>query len=117
MTAQTITAGQYLQREREKNNILLSSVAKETKISLTHLEALEKDELNQRMPEVFIRGYLSNYAKVMHMDPEEVMDLYRQQKNQNYTPEEIEGSFLNSFLQGIASLFNSVPFFSAGKNP
>ena len=74
---QPVKAGDYLRKKREEQKIPLESVARVTRITLSNLQALEKDELHLSMSEVFVRGYLRNYAKFLQLNPDEILDLYQ----------------------------------------
>jgi cytoskeleton protein RodZ len=74
-----LTVGQNLQKRREEKNIPLKHVAQVTRISLLTLQALERDEFYRLPGECFTRGFLRNYAKVIQLDPDEVIAAYRHQ--------------------------------------
>ncbi len=79
MTAQELTVGQYLQRQREAQKISLESVANITRIRIANLEALEKDEFHLLPAEVFTRGFLRSYAKSIGLNADEILSLYHRQ--------------------------------------
>lgn len=73
--------GAYLKREREMRGIGLREVAQTTKIGLPLLEALENERFDALGGEVFVRGFLRNYAKYLGLDAEDIVlryDEYRQ---------------------------------------
>mgnify|MGYP001069262655 FL=1 len=74
-----LTVGQNLQKRREEKNIPLKHVAQVTRIPLFTLQALERDEFYRLPGETFTRGFLRNYAKVIQLDPNEVITAYRHQ--------------------------------------
>jgi len=80
MMEKGLTVGQYLQKNREEAKITLQSVAGVTKISLTHLQALEKDEFHRLPAEAFAIGFLRSYAKFIHLDPDKVIAAYHSQQ-------------------------------------
>ena len=54
----------------------MESVAKETRIKMDFLQAIEDDSFQLIPCEAYIRGFIRNYAKSMHLDAKEVLDLY-----------------------------------------
>ena len=79
MIDKELTVGQNLQRKREAKSIPLQHVAEVTRITLSNLQALERDEFYRLPSEPFARGFLRNYAKVVDLDPEEIIAAYRSQ--------------------------------------
>jgi len=78
-----LTVGQNLQKRREEKKIPLEYVAGVTRITLPNLQALESDEFYRLPGETFTRGFLRNYAKVIRLDPDEVIAAYRHQTEAN----------------------------------
>lgn len=74
-----VTVGQYLQRQREANNISLENVAQRTRIKLAYLKALEEEAFHRIPAEPYVRGFLRCYAKFIGLDPSEVLAVYRNQ--------------------------------------
>jgi cytoskeleton protein RodZ len=68
--------GRYLQATRIERNIRLELVAEETRIALTTLEAIESEDFGRLPPEVFLRGFLRAYAKVIGANPDEAVRRY-----------------------------------------
>ena len=119
-------AGQYLKRKREEQGIPLEAVARITRITLTYLQFLERDELDRHAAEIFVRGYLRNYAKFLHLDPEEVLSLYHpppnperdslSSKNKPEAPSRSPGKFiLHAFIGLLFTVLGAAPSFSLGK--
>lgn len=86
-----VTVGQYLQKHREAIEMPLESVSGVTRINLSSLKALEKDDFHLLPAEAFTLGYLRSYAKFIHLDPDKVIAGYRRQmeekKDQGQGPE------------------------------
>jgi cytoskeletal protein RodZ len=74
-----LTVGQYLKKRREEKEVSLKHVAEITRIGVPYLQALERDEFHRLPGECFARGFLWNYARVIEVDPDEVMAAYRSQ--------------------------------------
>lgn len=70
--------GQALREEREARNISIEEIASATKIVPRYLEALEADRLDQMPGGFFIRGIIRTYAKSIGLDPEEVLNRYKE---------------------------------------
>jgi cytoskeleton protein RodZ len=78
---QGMSLGSYLRQERERRNTSLESIAQVTRITLSNLEAMERDEFHLLPAPVFIRGFLRTYATHLGIDPKEVLALYEVQTN------------------------------------
>lgn len=79
MMEKGVTIGQYLQKHREEMKIPLESVSRVTRIKLSSLQALERDDFHLLPAEAFTLGYLRSYAKFIHLDPDKVVAGYRRQ--------------------------------------
>jgi transcriptional regulator with XRE-family HTH domain len=64
--------GRRLRRERERRQIALSSISANTKISVTLLAALERDDVSRWPSGIFRRAFIRGYADAIGLDPEEV---------------------------------------------
>jgi len=71
-------AGEILRRTREARQISLEEIAKKTKISLRFLRAIEKGEDRILPADVFVRGFLRSYARILGLDSEEIVEQYKQ---------------------------------------
>jgi cytoskeleton protein RodZ len=79
LSEERLTVGRYLHQERERKNISLEAVARETRITLANLEALERDDFKSISAPFFARGFLRTYAAHLGLDPQEVIDRYESQ--------------------------------------
>jgi len=70
--------GSYLKHERELRGVPLEEIAAVTKVHIRFLEALENNEFDQLPGEVFIKGYIRSYAKVIGLDSEEMVTAYEE---------------------------------------
>jgi len=76
MEQENITYGQYLKKTREDKQISIEQVARESKISLDVLHAIE-DEDSERLPDdVFVRGFIRTYSEITDADPDVALKLY-----------------------------------------
>ena len=82
--------GRKLKEAREGKGLTLEDVYKETKISKTHLEAIEEGNLSALPEIVYVRGFLKSYAKFLDLDPEEILaefdSIYREIKEVSKIP-------------------------------
>ena len=62
--------GQRLRRERERHHIDLRSIAENTKISLSLLQDLERDDASRWPSGIFRRGFIRSYAQAIGVDVE-----------------------------------------------
>lgn len=68
--------GLYLKHERELRGVALVDIAETTKIHLRYLEALENNDFDNMPGEVFVKGFIRSYAKVIGFDAEEMVNAY-----------------------------------------
>ncbi len=68
--------GEQLKLARESKGISLEYVADTLKISKKYLEALEENSFNVFPAQIYVRGFLSNYAKFLSLDPKAILDQY-----------------------------------------
>lgn len=61
--------GAELAAERRRRGLTLEHVAHELKLSRTMLRQIEADEMSH-LPPAFCRGYISNYSKLLGLDPQ-----------------------------------------------
>jgi len=71
--------GEILRKRREELGKDLREIAKISKIRYDYLKAIE-DEAFEKLPlEVYVKGYIREYAKILNIDPEVVINTYIQQ--------------------------------------
>src|SRR5436190_7107787 len=64
------TFGARLRAQREKHDISLAEISRQTKIKASLLESLERDDLTWWPRGIFGRAYLRSYAKAIGVAPE-----------------------------------------------
>jgi len=74
------TLGTYLKNAREARGLDLREAAQQTRISHAYLVAIEKEDFAKLPGEVFVKGFLRNYAKFLGVGEDEVMRLYAESK-------------------------------------
>jgi cytoskeleton protein RodZ len=65
--------GGKLRQAREGRGITLRQIAASTKISVSALEALERNDLSKLPGGVFSRAFVRSYAAEIGLDPDEVL--------------------------------------------
>lgn len=68
--------GPTLKRIREMLGIDIGEVEYSTKISLQHIKNIEDDKFRALPEEVFVKGYLTAYAKSLGLDAPRVVEQY-----------------------------------------
>lgn len=68
------TFGPRLRREREKRGISLDALATATKVGADLWEGLERNDLSRWPSGIFARAFVRDYAKVVGLDAEELVD-------------------------------------------
>ncbi|AKT37427.1 helix-turn-helix domain-containing protein [Chondromyces crocatus] len=68
--------GALLRKVRESQGIELSDVAQRTKISITHLSALENEAVGDLPATVYVQGFVREIAKYLKLDPTQVSKTY-----------------------------------------
>lgn len=69
----TSSFGARLRQHREERGVALSLVAAQTKIKVSLLEGLERDDLAHWPPGIFRRAYLRAYAHAIGLDPDTIV--------------------------------------------
>ncbi len=64
--------GPFLKEVREYKNVPVERMAEMTRISKTHIIALENEDLTKLPADVYVRGYVYQYAKVLKLNPDQV---------------------------------------------
>jgi cytoskeleton protein RodZ len=68
-----MTLGAYLKSEREARAISLETVARETKLGIRMLQAIEADRFDQLPEGMFRNAFIKTYAKQIGLDGEKVL--------------------------------------------
>lgn len=68
--------GPALRRVRIRHGIELDEIAARTKISESHLVAIEQNQYESLPPSVYLRGFLRQIARCLRLDPKTVADSY-----------------------------------------
>ncbi len=68
--------GQCLKQKREAKKISIQQVAQHLRLSPSKIEAMESDDA-ELMNSDFARGYLRNYARLLQIDEQMLLDIHR----------------------------------------
>lgn len=68
--------GDFLKQIREYKNVTVERMAEMTKVSKTFIRAIEADDISKLPADVYTRGYVYQYAKVLKLNPEQVAGSY-----------------------------------------
>jgi transcriptional regulator with XRE-family HTH domain len=79
------TLGKYLRDAREAKGIDIRIAAQQTRISVNYLNALEEEDFSKLPGEVFVKGFLKNYGRFLHLEEAEVIKRYAELKPQTVT--------------------------------
>ena len=80
-------AGKRLAEARHEKEIPLEDIAKELLVSTDVLSNLEKNIFDKVGPPVFVRGYLSQYAKIVDVPQDEILQEYSLIHHSQKTPQ------------------------------
>ncbi len=124
MAPQGITVGQLLQKEREEKKLSLESVAQKTRIKAAFLQAIEEDAFQLIPSETYVRGFIRIYARLLRLNPDEILNLYRNQAEPPPSSAEESPSSSNGHLNQIknhlfdflTTMAGGTPAYSLGKS-
>ena len=68
--------GEQLKLARKSKSKSLEDISRDTNISRQYLEALEEDNYDVLPSSAYARGFLSNYARCVDLDPKAVVKQY-----------------------------------------
>ncbi len=71
--------GERLLAAREQKGVDLYRAERDTKIRVRYLAALERGDYSELPGMVYTKGFLRNYALYLGLDPEEILEQYRQE--------------------------------------
>lgn len=74
MTEERMSPGRILREERERQGLGAEEVAGQMRLSRSQVEALEADDHAVLPGNVFVRGFIRNYAKLLHIDPDPLLE-------------------------------------------
>ena len=84
--------GSILRAERERQGLVIADVVPHLKLSEKQVEALENDDYAALPGDVFVRGFIRNYARMLQIDPEPLLNTVREnlpQKTEIQPPRDV----------------------------
>ncbi len=83
------TIGEILRIERENKGLTVKEIEIATSIRTVYITAIEEGNYNIIPGEVYLKGFIRNYANYLGLDGQQLVDLYRQSQNPLIATEEI----------------------------
>ena len=80
------TAGEVLRKKRENIGLSIDHIANQLNLDPKLIELLEKNDYEKFNIETYLKGYLRAYAKILDLDDDMVINLYKE-SNPEKTPE------------------------------
>lgn len=98
------SVGDILTEEREAQGLSAADVARQLKLALRQVEALEAGEYEQLPGATFVRGFVRNYARLLQLDPEPLLNSLRDAQKEAPAPA-ISSHNQNIVLSGRSGKF------------
>jgi hypothetical protein len=73
-----IGVGSALRKARERRGISLDAASRDTKLHIDQLRALESEDFEALLGDVYVRGSLRTYAQYLGLSPDKVIGAYAQ---------------------------------------
>ncbi|UCG50899.1 MAG: helix-turn-helix domain-containing protein [Candidatus Latescibacterota bacterium] len=74
------TVGELLKNERESKKLSLEDVNRDTRLSIDVIKMLEQDDFASFESEIYLKGFLRNYAKYLGLDAEHLLRMMEGQR-------------------------------------
>lgn len=71
------SVGGKLRTERESKDLTIEQIARDTNIAKRYLVALEAEDFGEFPGEPYLIGFLRNYTEYLGLDPDELVELYK----------------------------------------
>lgn len=71
------TIGERLEEARKRKGISIREAAEATKIRSEYLHKLEGNSFDLNLPDIYVRGFLHNYAAYLKLNPDKLLADYR----------------------------------------
>lgn len=78
------TLGAFLKKEREERNLSLDDLARMTKVKKHFLLAIEENRYDALPSPIYVKGFLSAYAKSIGIEPEKVLIRYERTSTEGF---------------------------------
>lgn len=74
--AETLFTGELLRKVRMSQGIGIDDIATVTKITAAHLTAIEQEKYDELPAQVYVRGFVQQFARYLKLDPAQVAKTY-----------------------------------------
>jgi cytoskeletal protein RodZ len=82
------TAGDILRKERVTRRVAIETIAKDLKLNVNYVKALESNNYDELPAEPYVRVYLRSIASYLMLDPEEILKHYCEDRG--FPPDQYE---------------------------
>lgn len=82
------SVGEILRSEREKKGLSIKDVELATSIRALYIQSIEQGDFQVVPGEVYLKGFIRNYANYLGLNGQEMVNLYRQGQNPDVSKEE-----------------------------
>jgi len=89
-----VTPGELLQKERLKQGLTIEDVANSLHLTVQNINYLENNEFDKLPGDVFVRGYLRLYARLLGLYSDDLISNYAKLVKDNVQEKDEENSFL-----------------------
>mgnify|MGYP001818366965 CR=1 FL=1 len=76
ITPETEFSGALLRAVRQSQGTSLDQISERTKVGTNYLRCIEQDEFEKLPAAVYVRGFVTEFAKCLRLDPEQVSQSY-----------------------------------------
>lgn len=98
-----VTLGQLFRAERERMDVTWEDVYQDTRIPVSHLEAIENDDFEEMPSEGILKGFVRNYSKFLKLDPDQMIEKLTESDphNEQLVPVSFAGSIQRGFFRDM----------------
>lgn len=112
-TAEPLTPGELLKRERERRSISLLQAAEDLHLDTRVVQALEANRFELLGPPVYSRGHLRKYAALLGLSPEYIIQRYEALTDVPQVPTPVPASAFATVSVGLERRSNKGPVWMA----
>ncbi len=76
---ETFKVGDYLRRRREEINLSIKEISQKLGIKCEYLDNLENGNYQDLPPQVYVRGFIKNYASFLGLDGNQLIKIYNRE--------------------------------------
>ncbi len=69
--------GETLRAARRRRGTSLADVAADTRVRESYLAAIEQEDFEGLGGDVYVKGFITSYARYLELDPEPLLEIYR----------------------------------------